>query len=64
MSVHLEPAAFSSDQLSLATSVDVLCTHNLLTYNEVVDIIMADDQTKKKLLNDKLATVTASNHIL
>ncbi|XP_065894615.1 uncharacterized protein [Dysidea avara] len=55
-----EPAAFSSDQLSLATSVDVLCTHNLLTYNEVVDIIMADDQTKKKLLNDKLATVTAS----
>ena len=49
----------SSDKL-LCTSVDVLCLQNLLTYDEAVDICLADYQTRMKLLNDKLTTMSPS----
>ena len=49
---------------NIGTSMDVLFAQNLLTYNEVVDIIVADSQTKKKLLDDKLATLSTSKHLL
>ena len=50
----------TSDKLLLTTSVDVLCAQNMLTYNEVVDICLADNQAKMKLLNDKLTAVSPS----
>ena len=50
----------SSDKLLMTTSVDVLCSQNLLTYDEVVNICLADDQTKIKLLDDKLTAVSPS----
>ena len=49
----------SSDKI-LCTSVDVLCSQNLLTYDEAVDICLADYQTRMKLLNDKLTTMSPS----
>jgi len=48
----------SSDITLVAVSVDVLCAKNLLTYNEVVDISLADCQTKKTLLDHKLNVVS------
>jgi len=42
----------------MATSVDVLRSQNLLRYNEIVDIIMADNVTKKKLLDNKQTSST------
>ena len=50
----------TSDQLLITTSVDVLCSQNMLIYNEAVDICLADIQTKMKLLEDKLATMSLS----
>ena len=50
----------TSDQLLITTSVDVLCSQNMLTYDEAVDICLADIQTKIKLLEDKLATMSLS----
>ena len=50
----------SSDKLLLCTSVDVLCSQNMLTYDESVDICLADYQTKIRLLDDKLTTVSPS----
>ena len=48
----------SSDKLT--TSVDVLCSQYLLTYDEIVDICLADNQSKIKLLDDKLTAVSPS----
>ena len=50
----------SSDKLLLCTSVDVLCSQNMFTFDETVDICLADYQTKIKLLDDKLTTVSPS----
>ena len=50
----------SSDNLLLYTSLDVLCSQNMLTYDEAVDICLADYQTKIRLLDDKLTTVSPS----
>ena len=51
----------SSDKLLLTTSVDVLCSQDMLTYDEVVDICLAaDNQAKIKLLDDKLTAVSPS----
>ena len=50
----------SSDKLSISTSVDALYVQSTLTYDEAADICLADDQTKIKLLNDKLAAVSSS----
>jgi len=44
----------------MATSVDDLCAQNVLTYSEIVDIILADSQIKKKLLEDKITSLSTS----
>ena len=51
----------SSDTLLMATSVDVLCSQDMLTYDEVVSICLASNQTKMKLLDDKLAALQSSS---
>ena len=51
----------SSDKLLMATSVDVLCSQDMLTYDEVVSICLASNQTKMKLLDDKLAALQSSS---
>ena len=54
----------SSDKLLLTTSVDVLSSQDMLTYDEVVDICLAaDNQAKIKLLDDKLTAVSPSVYI-
>ena len=45
----------------MATSVDVLCSQDMLTYDEVVSICLANDHTKIKLLDDKLAALQSSS---
>ena len=45
---------------NLLKSVDLLCSHKLLTYDEVVDICLADDKTKIELLDNKLAALSPS----
>ena len=45
----------------MATSVDVLCSQDMLTYDEVVSICLASNQTKMKLLDDKLAALQSSS---
>ena len=45
----------------MATSVDVLCSQDMLTYEEVVNICLASNQTKMKLLDDKLAALQSSS---
>ena len=57
--IILDPTT-SSDKLLITTSVDVLCSQNILTYDDAVDICLADNQTKIKLLDDKLSTVSPS----
>ena len=44
----------------MTTSVDVLCSQNMLTYDEIVNICLADSQAKIKLLDDKLTAVSPS----
>ena len=51
----------SSDKLLLAASVDVLYSQDMLTYDEVVSICLASNQTKMKLLDDKLAALQSSS---
>jgi len=55
--------SYSSDKVLIATSVDVLFAQNMLTYNEVVDISLADDNTKTKLLDRKLTTMSSSTAV-
>ena len=50
----------SSAKLSISTSVDALYAQSTVTYDEAADICLADDQTKIKLLDDKLAAVSSS----
>ena len=50
----------SSDRLLITTSVDVLCSQDMMTYDEAVNICLANNQTKVKLLNDKLTSVSPS----
>lgn len=50
--------------MSIAASVDVLYAQNILTYNEVVDISLADDETKRKLLDDKLVNIFRSRGVV
>ena len=50
----------SGDKVLMSTSVDVLCSQNMLSYDEAVDICLADNETKIKLLDDKLTTVSPS----
>ena len=40
--------------------MDVLCSQKMLTYDEAVDICLADNETKIKLLDDKLTAVSPS----
>jgi len=44
-------------------SVDTLCAQNVLTYSEMVDIILADSQSKKKLLEDKIISLSTSKYV-
>ena len=45
----------------MTTSVDVLCSQNILTCDEIVSVCLADDnQAKIKLLDDKLTAVSPS----
>jgi len=58
--VHVGTSSYSTDKILIATSVDVLFAQNMLTYNEVVDISLADDNAKRKLLDRKLTIVSTS----
>ena len=53
-------AIASSVKLLISTSVDALYAQSTLTYDEAADICLAGNQTKIKLLNDKLASVSPS----
>ena len=59
--VYLLVSVASGDKPLIATSVDVLCSQDMLTYDEVVSICLASDHTKMKLLDDKLAVLQTSS---
>jgi len=61
--MYLEPATSSCDEILIDASVDTLCAQNVLTYGEMVDIILADSQTKKKLLEDKIISLSTSKYV-
>jgi len=50
----------SCDKTLVDASVDTLCAQNVLTYSEIVDVILADSQTKRKLLEDKITSLSTS----
>ena len=51
----------SGDKPLIATSVDILYSQDMLTYDEVVNICLASNHTKMKLLDDKLAALQSSS---
>ena len=59
----LDSEISSSDKVIIATTVDALSEQNIVSYNEVVDICLANGQAKKKMLDDKLDTLSSGKHI-
>ena len=41
--------------------MDALSEQNIISYNEVVDLCIANGQAKKKMLDDKLDTLSSGN---
>lgn len=54
--VNIDSSVSSSDKIIIATSVEALSEQNSMSYNEIVDLCLANGRSKKKLLEDKLET--------
>ena len=54
----------TADKLLIVTSVDMLCSQNILTYNEAVEICLANNQAKMKILDDKLAAMSPGTYVV
>ena len=55
-------STMTADKLLIVTSVDMLCSQNILTYNEAVEICLANNQAKMKILDDKLAAMSPGTY--
>lgn len=54
----------TADKLLITTSVDILCSQNILTYNEAVEICLANNQAKMKILDDKLTAISPGTYVV